>query len=85
MDELGDYSKNILNPQKNQTLVGRTNEALRLGYVLLWLFARRLEISNPEEIDLDEYQDLILLQMNWESEERRTRNYAKLMVAVCHE
>jgi hypothetical protein len=85
MDELGDYSKNRLNPQKNQTQVGRTDEALRLGYVLLWLFARRLEISNPDEINLDEYQDLLLLQKNWESEERRTKNYAKLMVAVCDE
>ena len=53
------------NPQKNQTQVGRTDEALRLGYVLLWLFARRLEISNPDEINLDEYQDLMLLQKNW--------------------
>lgn len=85
MDELGDYSKNRLNPQKNQVQVGRTNEALRLGYVLLWLFAHRLEIANPDEIHLDEYQDLNLLQMNWESEEHRTRNYAKLMVAVCDE
>jgi hypothetical protein len=85
LDELGDYSKNRLNPQKNQVQVGRTNEALRLGYVLLWLFAHRLEISNPEELNSDEYQDLILLQMNWESEERSTRNYAKLMVAVCDE
>ena len=85
MDELGDYSKNRLNPQKNQTQVGRTNEALRLGYVLLWLFAHRLEISNPDEINLDEYQDLMLLQKNWESEESRTKNYAKLMVAVCDE
>ena len=65
MEELGDYSKNRLNPQKNQIQVGRTNEALRLGYVLLWLFAHRLEISNPEEIDSDEYQDLLLLQINW--------------------
>ena len=72
MDELGDYAKNKLNPQGNQIEVGRTNEALRLGYVLLWLFARRLEISNSTIIDLDEYQNLNLLRINWDTEENRT-------------
>jgi hypothetical protein len=85
VDDLGDRTANKLNPQKNQTGVGRTNEALRLAYVLLWLFARRLESSNPEEISLDEYQDLNLLKMSWESEEHRTKNYEKLMIAVCDE
>ena len=74
-----------MNPQKNQREVGRTNEALRLGYVFLWLFARRLEIGNPEVIGLDEYHDLNLLRVNWESEVDRTKNYGKLMVAVCEE
>jgi hypothetical protein len=85
MDELGDYAKNKLNPRGNQTEVGRTNEALRLGYVLLWLFARRLEISNSSMIDSDEYQNLNLLQINWDTEENRSKSYSKLMVAVCDE
>ena len=85
MDDLGDYAKNKLNPQGNQTGVGRTNEALRLGYVLLWLFARRLEISNPTIINSDEYQNLNLLRINWDTEEHRTTSYPKLMVAVCDE
>ena len=85
MDELGDYSKNKLNPQGNQTEVGRTNEALRLGYVLLWLFARRLEISNSSTIDSDEYQNLNLLKINWDNDENRSKSYSKLMVAVCDE
>ncbi len=85
MDELGDYAKNKFNPQGNQIEVGRTNEALRLGYVLLWLFARRLEISNSNAIDSDEYQNLNLLQINWDTHENRARSYSKLMVAVCDE
>ncbi len=77
MDELGDYSKIKLNPQGNQTEVGRTNEALRLGYVLLWLFARRLEISNSSAIDSDEYQNLNLLQINWDTDENRSKSYSR--------
>ncbi len=85
MDELGDYAKNKLNPEGNQVAVGRTNEALRLGYVLLWLFSRRLELSNPAEIDESEYQDLLLLQKFWESEDLRTKDYGKLMNAISKE
>jgi hypothetical protein len=57
VDQLGNRDKNKRNPQGNMSQVGRTNEALRLGYLLLWNFANRLGYGNAEELQQDFYND----------------------------
>ena len=59
MDDLGNRDKNRQNPRGNERNVGRTNEALRLGYLLLWNFADRLAYGNSKELDQDFYKNLI--------------------------
>jgi hypothetical protein len=50
--------KTISNPSGNQTQVGRSNEALRLAYILLFNFAYRVGGGNPEKLDEDYFAEL---------------------------
>ena len=86
MDQLGNRDKNKRNPQGNMSQVGRTNEALRLGYLLLWNFANRLGYGNAEELQQDFYNDLIVFKVDWaDKDSDKTLNYEKLMVEVRNE
>ena len=51
------------NPSGNQTGVGRSNEALRLAYILLFNFAHRVSLGNPEKLDKDYFADLYTFQV----------------------
>ena len=86
MDHLGNTDKNRRNPQGNMTQVGRTNEALRLGYLLLWNFANRLGDGNSEELQEDFYRDLFIFKVDLaDKESDKTLNYERLMIEVRNE
>jgi len=50
--------KTISNPSGNQSQVGRSNEALRLAYILLYNFAHRVGGGNPEKLGEEYFADL---------------------------
>ena len=86
MDHLGNTDKNRRNPQGNWAQVGRTNEALRLGYLLLWNFANRLGYGDSTNLGEDFYNDLIVFKVDWaDKESDKTLNYEKLMVELRNE
>ena len=86
MDHLGNTDKNRRNPQGNMAQIGRTNEALRLGYLLLWNFANRLGYGDSKNLGEDFYNDLIVFKVDWaDKESDKTLNYEKLMVELRNE
>ena len=86
MEDLGNYDKNKQNPRRNERNVGRTNEALRLGYLLLWNFANRLGYGDPKELGDDFYNDLIVFKVDWSDNGLdKSLNHEKLMVELRHE
>jgi hypothetical protein len=86
MDDLGNRDKNRQNPRGNERNVGRTNEALRLGYLLLWNFADRLAYGNSKELDQDFYKNLIVFKVDWSDNGLdKSLSHEKLMLEVRHE
>jgi hypothetical protein len=86
MDDLGNRDKNKQNPRGNERNVGRTNEALRLGYLLLWNFANRLAYGDPKELDQDFYKNLIVFKVDWSDNGLdKSLSHEKLMLEVRHE
>jgi hypothetical protein len=86
MDDLGNYDKNKQNPRRNERNVGRTNEALRLGYLLLWNFANRLGYGDSKKLGDDFYNDLIVFKVDWSDNGLdKSLNHEKLMVELRHE
>jgi hypothetical protein len=86
MDDLGNYDKNKQNPRRNERNVGRTNEALRLGYLLLWNFANRLGYGDSKKLGDDFYNDLIVFEVDWSDNGLdKSLHHEKLMVELRHE
>lgn len=93
MSELGNYSKNKKNPRGNQSGVGRTNESIRMAYLLLWNFALRVLNGNPESLSTganifnDPFQDLLFSFKNiWaDNIKKQEPNYRKLMIDLTDE
>ena len=86
MDDLGNRDKNKQNPRGNERNVGRTNEALRLGYLLLWNFADRLAHGNSKELDQDFYKNLIVFKVDWSDNGLdKSLSHEKLMLEVRNE
>jgi len=86
MEDLDDYEKSRKNPRGTWRDVGRSSEALRLGYLLLWNFANRLKYGNAEVLDEDFFRDLFSFNSNWaDTESEKSLNYEKLMVELCDE
>jgi hypothetical protein len=74
------------NPEGNWFDRNRTNESLRLGYLLLWNFAQRLDVGNPEKLDEKFLEDLMIFKVNLtDSGIEDSQNYEKLMVSVHQE
>jgi hypothetical protein len=71
------------NPTGNFTQTGRSNEALRLAYVLLWNFSKRVSDGNPEKLDHTYFDDIITFKVPRHSKiEDPEPDYEKLMVDV---
>lgn len=92
MSELGNYSKNKKNPRGNQSGVGRTNESIRMAYLLLWNFALRVLNGNPESLSTDAnifndpFQDLLSFKSVWaDNIKKQESNYRKLMIDLTDE
>jgi hypothetical protein len=86
MVDLGNYDKNKQNPRRNERNVGRTNEALRLGYLLLWNFANRLGYGDSKKLGDDFYNDLIVFKVDWSDNGLdKSLNHEKLMVELRNE
>jgi hypothetical protein len=74
------------NPSGNWTQVGRSNEALRLAYVLLWNFALRISEGNPEKLDQTYFEDLLTFQVpRFARNETPEASYPGLMLEVENE
>ena len=71
------------NPEGNWTQVGRSNEALRLAYTLLFNFSKRIEDGNPEKLDASYFDDLTVFTVPRHSSiEKPETNYSSLMLDV---
>ena len=75
--------KTSSNPLGNQTQIGRSNEALRLAYILLWNFAQRVSEGNPEKLDERYFDELItFLVPRSAKDESPEDSYPGLMLEV---
>jgi hypothetical protein len=78
--------KTSANPSGNQTQVGRSNEALRLAYLLLWNFAYRVADGNPEKLEAKFYSDLVIFMTSKVArDETPEPTYHGLMLEVQNE
>jgi len=78
--------KTSANPSGNQSQVGRSNEALRLAYLLLWNFAYRVANGNPEKLEESYYSDLLIfLTSKVTRDETPEPSYHGLMLEVQNE
>jgi hypothetical protein len=74
------------NPEGNWTMTGRSNEVLRLAYVLLYNFAKRIEEGNPEKLDQSYFDDLLTFSVPRYSKNKEPEsNYSSLMMGVRRE
>jgi len=75
--------KTSANPSGNQTQVGRSNEALRLAYILLWNFAERVSEGNTEKLDEFYFNDLMTFKVSRNARnEEPSLSYQTLMLDV---
>jgi len=74
------------NPEGNWLVRDRSNESLRLAYLLLWNFAQRLASGNPEELDDSFFHDLLVFKIDLSDRDSQVmQNYEKLMISVRQE
>jgi hypothetical protein len=74
------------NPEGNWFFHNRSNESLRLAYLLLLNFSQRLSIGNPHKLDERFFEDLMIFQVNLsDSGQEASQNYEKLMQSVRQE